>query len=235
MNYDPFIERDVDGIRAAIHDFRREHSSHDLFLAVARFAVLAYAPSQHAKHALIACLSAWDVREQLADRWDDLLIECAIYAAQSRQPWSEPPILDPPKLAADQRGDIDELRAAVDDGDRLRAERWLAKRIDDNDLERDFFTVVADDFADLGNKIIVANSVWRLAKLLGEKGRFATLRAGVWEMVAYKGERYVERGNALDRETLLARLIASDIESLHRCFLLLDAPEAIEQRVRDFL
>ena len=107
MFYDPFIERDVPAMRSAIADFRREHSSLDLFLAVARFAVLAYAPSQHAKHALLAALSAYDVREQLGDRWDELLVECAIYAAQSRQPWSEPPILDPPALDANQRGDID--------------------------------------------------------------------------------------------------------------------------------
>src|SRR5204862_7314303 len=131
---------------------------------------------------LIASLSAYDVRDAVGDRWDELLTEVAIYAAQSRQPWSEPPILDPPTLVSDQRGDIDELRAAVDAGDRLRAERWLAKRIDDDDLERDFFTVAADDFADLGNKIIVANSVWRLAKLVGEKGRIATIRAGVGEV-----------------------------------------------------
>jgi len=237
MNYDPFIERDVPGIRAAIAEFRREHSSHDLFLAVARFAVLAYAPSQHAKHALLASLSAFDVRDQVGDRWDELLTECAIYAAQSRQPWSEPPILDPPSLAPDQRGDIDELRAAVNEGDRLRAERWLAKRIDDDHLARDYFTVAVDDFEDLGHKLIIANAAWRLADLLGEKGRFATLRIGVWEMVAYKGERYEERGNALERDELLAKLVAGagDIESLHHVFLLMAARPEVEQRVRDYL
>jgi len=235
--YDPFIERDVPGIRAAIAAFRREHSSHDLFLAVARFAVLAYAPSQHAKHALIACLSAYAVRDQLGDRWDELLVECAIYAAQSRQPWSEPPILDPPALESDQRGDIEELRAAVDTADRLRAERWLAKRIDDVDLAHDYFTVAADDFEDLGHKLIVANAAWRLAGILGEKGRFATLRIGVWEMAAYKGERYEERGDAMEREELLAKLVAnaSDIESMHRVFLLMAAPDVVEPRVRDYL
>jgi len=224
-------------MRSAIAEFRREHSSHDLFLAVARFAVLAYAPSQHAKHALLAALSAYDVREQLGDRWDELLVECAIYAAQSRQPWSEPPILDPPALDASQRGDVDELRAAVDEGDRLRAERWLAKRIDDPDLARDYFTVAADDFEDLGHKLIVANAVWRLSEILGEKGRFATLRIGVLEMAAYKGERYVERGNAMDREALLAKLIASacDIEGLHRVFLLMSARAGVDRRVRDYL
>lgn len=235
--YDPFIERDVPAMRDAIAHFRREHSSHDLFLAVARFAVLAYAPSQHAKHALLAALSAYDVREQLGDRWDDLLIECAIYAAQSRQPWSEPPILDPPRLDASQRGDVDELRAAVDAGDRLRAERWLAKRIDDDDLVRDYFTVAADDFSDLGHKVIVANAAWRLSEILGEKGRFAALRIGVWEMAAYKGERYAERGEAIDRDTLLDQLIASanDLESLHRVFLLMSSRPEVDRRVRDYL
>lgn len=233
--YDPFIERDVDGIRAAIADFRSQHSSHDLFLAVARFAVLAYAPSQHAKHAFIACLSAYDVREQVGERWDELLVECAIYAAQSRQPWSEPPILDPPALAPDQRGDVDELRAAVDDGDRLRGERWLAKRIDDPDLARDYFAVAADDFADDGHKLIVANAAWRLAELLGEKGRFATLRVGVWEMTAYKATRYEERGIVAD--DLVDRLVAAaaDIESLHRAFLHFAAPESVRRRVDDYL
>jgi hypothetical protein len=235
--YDPFIERDVPGMRAALSAFRREHSSHDLFLAVARFAVLAYAPSQHAKHALISCLSAYDVREELGDRWDELLVECAIYAAQSRLPWSEPPILDPPALADDQRGDIDELRAAVDAGDRLRGERWLAKRMDDPDLAHDYFTVAADDFEDLGHKLIVANAAWRLADILGEKGRFATLRVGVWEMTAYKGQRYEERGGQVDRDALLARLVASadDLESLHRVFLFAAAREPVRSRIDDYL
>src|SRR5205823_806120 len=121
--------------------------------------------------------------------------------------------------------------------DRLRAERWLAKRIDDDDLERDYFTVAADDFDDLGHKLIIANAAWRLAGILGEKGRFATLRIGVWEMCAYKGERYVERGNAMKRDELLAKLVASadDIESFHRVFLLVAAPTIVEQRVRDYL
>src|SRR5947208_10789895 len=97
MFYDALIERDYDAARAAIRDFRNEHDSHELFLSVARFAVLAYAPSQHSKHALLACLAAYELREELgAAKYDDVLLECALYAAASRQPWSEPPILDPP-------------------------------------------------------------------------------------------------------------------------------------------
>lgn len=182
--YEPLIEREIARIDETALRFRREHSSEELFLAVARFAILAYAPSQHAKHALLAMLAAYELREESGERWDELLVECAKYAAQSRQPWSEPPLLDPPPVGPDQRRDVAELREAVAARDRLRAERWLAARIDDDDLARDLFAVASDDFEDLGHKLIVANAAWNLAPILGEKGRFASLRVAVWEMVA---------------------------------------------------
>ncbi|MFZ2490195.1 MAG: hypothetical protein WA208_01795, partial [Thermoanaerobaculia bacterium] len=84
--YESLIERDLDAIPAAVRQFRDDHSSDELFLAVARFAVLAYAPSGHSRHALLACLSARDVRDVAGERFDDLLIECARYAAESRRP-----------------------------------------------------------------------------------------------------------------------------------------------------
>ena len=92
--YDPLIERDLAAIPAAVNEFLSEHPLHDLYLAVARFAVLAYAPSQHAKRAVMACRAAWDLRDEAGDRWPDLIGECARYAAEARQPWSEPPIFD---------------------------------------------------------------------------------------------------------------------------------------------
>lgn len=246
--YDALIQRDLDGARAAIRDFRREHDSHELFLAVARFAVLAYAPSQHAKHALLACLSAYELREELGARYDDVLTECALYVASSRQPWSEPPILDPPAIDDDQRGDLGEIRAAIAEGDRLRAERWLAKRYEDPGFAADFFTVAADDFEDLGHKLIVAVAAWKLAAILGEKGRFATLRIAVWEWTAYRGERrFDDLGVALDPGSLAARLIddlvceKGSVVAAHAVFLL-DAALGAEPyaprvgtRVRDYL
>jgi hypothetical protein len=92
--YDPLIERDLAAIPAAVAEFLDEHRVHDLYLAVSRFAVLAYAPSQHSKRAVMACRAAWDLREEFGDRWPQLLIECATYAAEARHPWSEPPIFD---------------------------------------------------------------------------------------------------------------------------------------------
>jgi hypothetical protein len=234
--YESFLERDVAAIRGAIREFRSSHSVEDLFSDVARFAVLAYAPSQHAKHAVITCLSAHDV-----GLTDELLTECAIYAAGSRQPWSEPPISDPPEPA--ERTDIEELRDAIDEGDRLRAERWLAARL--GDATQDLFLAATDDFEDLGHKLIVSVSASRLAALFPEAARFATLRLAVWEMTSYRGERYEEQGVALDTETLFAHLIDAmveqqgDVVSAHAIFLL-DAAlqtdnEVVIRRVRDYL
>jgi hypothetical protein len=244
MFYDALIERDYEAARAAIHEYRNEHNSHDLFLAVTRFAVLAYAPSQHAKHALLACLAAYDLREELGPRYDDVLTECALYAASSRQPWSEPPILDPPPLEDDQRGDLGEIRAAMAEGDRLRAERWLAKRHADSDFAADFFTAAADDFEDLGHKLIVAQAAWKLAGVLGEKGWFAALRVAVWEWTAYRGRRFDEVGVALDPRSLAARLCDNfvcekgSIVAAHALFLLdaaLEVEPPVATRVRDYL
>ncbi len=222
--YEPLIERDIGRIRTAVAAFRSTHSSEELFLAVARFAILAYAPSQHAKHATLAAWSAYELRDELGEQWDELLLQCAIYAAQSRQPWSEPPLPDPPALAPDQRRDLDELREAIAEHDRLRGERWLAARIDDDALLPDLFTVASEDFEDLGHKLIVANAAAKLSAVLGEKGRFATLRIAVWEMVS-QGKGQKAEGRSGEPAALLERLIdrciaeKGSIESAHAVFL----------------
>jgi len=238
--YEPLIERDLEGARTAIATFLSDHTPHDLFLAVTRFALLAYAPSQHAKHALLACLAAYDLGEDAR-----VLTECAVYAGSSRQPWSEPPILDPPPPG--ERGDLAEIRAAIREADRHRAERWLALRYQDADFARDFFTIAADDFEDLGHKFIMAAAAWRLADLLGEQGRYATLRVAIWEWVAYRGRVYRETGVALPAQSLAMRLADNflceqgTLVAAHALFLLdavriaePHAPEAA-MRVRDYL
>ncbi|MEA2236704.1 MAG: hypothetical protein QOC81_1428 [Thermoanaerobaculia bacterium] len=225
MNYGPFIERDLAAIPAAVAAFRASHTAEETWIEVTRFAVLAFAPSEHSKHALLACLSAWDLREDLGERFDQAIVECAIYSAASRQPWSEPPMLDPPKLDDDQRGDVDELREAIAMSDRLRAERWLAKRYRDDDFAHDFFAVASDDFEDLGHKLIVANAAIRLADILGEKGRYAMLRVGVWEMVGVGSGESGAGNGSLDLDSLCAALVANvianegEIISAHALFL----------------
>lgn len=131
-------------------------------------------------------------------------------------------MLDPPRIEPHQRGDIEELREAIAAADRLRAGRWLAKRYDDDGFAADYLAVASDDFADLGHKLIVANAAMRLADLLGEKGRYAMLRVGVWEMVAVgHGELAVEGGSVVELDSLVANVIANDgdIVSAHALFL----------------
>ena len=228
--YEALLVRDEAATRRAVEDFGDDH---ELFLAVARFAVLAYAPSQHAKHAFLACLATYDLREELGASYRDMLTECAIYAGGSRLPWSEPPILDPPKV--EEEPDLD---AAIRDGDRLAAERWLAYHLDDPDLEQLYFEAAARDFEDLGHKLIVSKAAWRLVPILGEKGRFALLRTGIYEWTAYRGERFVEKGVKVDREQLIARIAQSegDFIATHN-LILLDAAlgTPVESRVLEYL
>jgi hypothetical protein len=247
--YEPLIGRELDAIPAAVRRFREAHSSDELWSAVARFAVLAYAPSQHLKHALLAIHAARHLEPLLGDRFDELLTECAIYAAGSRTPWSEPPIGDPPPLDPDQRADRGELREAVAARDRLRAERWLAARIGDERCAADLFSVATDDFEDYGHKLIVAVAVWRLAEHVPAPARFAALRPAVWELVSYDGPHYSERGASIDSRSLYARLMArciadeGSIASAHAIFLLdaavqasaIAEDESIRQRVSDYL
>jgi hypothetical protein len=231
MNYEPFLERDQAAIRETIREFRRDHTSDELFHEVARFAVLAYAPSQHAKHAVIACVSAHELRDHPS--YDELLTECAIYAAASRPPWSEPPITDPPKEEPPD-----------DASPRQRAEYWLAHHGSDANFSHQYFSTAAHDFEDLGHKLIVAVTAWKLATIFGQQGRYAALRIGAREMTAYDGH-YEEHGDALETQPLLERLIDNleasdgDIVSAHAIFLL-DAAlstedDAVIHRVRDYL
>lgn len=224
--YEALIERDEAAARRAIDAFDDDQQ---LFLAIARFAVLAYAPSQHAKHALLACLAAHDLREELGGRWRAMLTECAIYAGGSRLPWSEPPILEPPHVGGD---------APLDTHDRLAAERWLASHIDVADFEERYFDAASRDFEDLGHKLIVSRAAWRLVPILGEKGKFATLRVGVWEWCAYHGEEHESHGRRADAGALVANVLANrgSLESTHAVFLY-DAAlgTAGEERALDYL
>jgi hypothetical protein len=170
--YEHLIARELDEAAESARALEPE----DLYLATARFAVLAYAPSQHAKRAVMAARAVHDLRDELGERWVDLVVECARYVAESRQPWSEPPILDPP--AWSERGMLDDLARLAREGDRLGAERWLASRLSDSSL-RDELSGACD-----GDALLMAVTAFALESLLGAKGRFALLRMPIAEIVA---------------------------------------------------
>ena len=237
--YERLVERDLDAIPAAVRKFRQTESSGELFLAVARFAVLAYAPAQHAKHAFLAMLAAYELRNDYGDRWDDLLTECARYAAESRQPWSEPPILTPPQVDPREPHDIDALRAAVAARDRLAGERWLAAHLEDPALLDDLMTVAADDFEDFGHKVIVTSAAFKLAPILGKKGRYATLRCAVCEIVSRSEPPLSGLGPRLNgSERLIENAIAEEgsLEAMQLVFLYEAARgSCVFDRVCDYL
>jgi hypothetical protein len=213
MLYEPMLERDVAGIRRVAAEMLARDGATSLYESVARFAVLAFAPTQHCKHALLAALAVHELEPALGARFPEAVIEVAIYLAESRLPWSEPPILDPQPAVDGQPVDLDEVRTAVREGDRLRAERWLAARLDDPALVRDYFTVATDDFDDLGHKLIVSTAAWKLSSLLGERGRYGTLRVAACEWTAYRGETAEPKALAsTDRARLLAAIVARMIE-----------------------
>ena len=188
--YERLIERDLDAIAPAARAF---DSPDELFLAVARFAVLAYAPSQHAKRAVMCCRAAHELREGMGERWTDLLVECARYTAESRQPWSEPPFLEPPEPSDEDLG------TALASGDRLRAERWLSAHLEDPDLEQSLRAVAH------GDALLMTDTAFALLPILGEKGKFALLRMPIWEMVTDPDAR--------DPSGSLEELVARAVES----------------------
>jgi hypothetical protein len=225
--YEPMLARDIKAIPAAIRAYREEHSSEDLFRSVSRFAVLAASPSQHGKHALLACVAAREIEPEMQGQFDELLTECAIYAAQSRLPWSEPPISEPPEVAPDHPSSLDEIRASMEARDRIRGEQWLASLVQKGDVARDFFAAAVMDLSDFGHKLIVAVGLWKLSLFHEQPGSYRFLRAAIGEWTGYY-EAAAEQipGDEVIREELLRNVIddviATDgeMEAFHRLVLL---------------
>jgi hypothetical protein len=194
----PLIERELDAIPAAARAFAAERGVEGVAVAVARFAVIAHSTSQHGKRAVVAARSLFEVREEMGDRWFDMVVECARYASESRQPWSEPPIFEPPKPG--ERKHVSELRAALVSKDRRRAERWLAARLEDAD---DDLRIVAT-----GDALLLLETVAALEKVVGDTGRWVLLRLVIEELLADPGEvterieqlidRAIERRGSVD-------------------------------------
>lgn len=178
--YEPLIERDLEAIPSRAAEFAAAEGDQALFEAVARFAYLAYSPSQHGKHTLLAVMAAHDLREPLGDRFVELLAECAIYAAQSRQPWSEPPITDPPVVTDPDAP----LSRALDSRSRELGEQWLSARWRSEKFGEELFASAAQNLADFGHNVTVAAGVWRLAGLLGPADRYPLLRVALFEWLS---------------------------------------------------
>lgn len=207
--YEALIERDREAMTRQAAAFLANQSVDDLWVAVTRFAALAFAPSQHSRRALMACRAVFDLRRELGDRYAPFVIECARYAAASRRPWSEPPIVELPEPGV--AIGADELQAAIATKDRERAERWLAGRLAASESLEVLRRILT------GDALLTADSVLAIAPALGEKGAWSIYRLAIED--AFDAEP--EARSAASLESLLDDAIAENgsIESVRRVFL----------------
>lgn len=243
--YEPMLERDLDGTRSRAVDFAREHGPVDLFHAVSRFAALAFNPSQHGRHAFLATLSAWDLREACGERWVEMLAECAVYVAEGRLPWSAAPLLEAPPLEEQDRIDREGIRTALRERDRDLALRWLGARASRPGLIDDFFDAATADLGDDGHPLIVSVAAWKLSLLQDSHPSFAALRPAAEEWTAKReSEEPVSGDGSGTIRSIVTETIdrvagrGGDPESFHDLALLdaaleaaeLGAPDAVVQR-----
>lgn len=178
--YAAMLQRDFDEVRALSAGWLSRGEHDELFDAVSRFTALAYNPSQHGKHALLAAVAAGELRTMAGERWGALLIECAVYAASGRLPWSEAPMFEPPPA---EPGDasMDAIRKAVAGSDLPAAERWLAANLDVPSLAVDYFRAASDAPGDSGGPLITAVACWKLSEAQDRHPSWPALRPALVE------------------------------------------------------
>lgn len=208
--FEPLIERDFDRFDAAARAFAAQQSEEELWLTLTRFAVLAHSSSQHSKRAVLACRAAHEVREEAGGRWLELILECGRYAGESRQPWSEPPLLDAPAFDPAKRPSRDALREAIDAKDLPAAERWLAAR--GVDAGSDLRAVAR------GDALLVADAAIALLPLLGEKGSHALFRIVLTELIAADAED--DPGGSLEERIGRVAATRGAVDAVRSVFLL---------------
>lgn len=235
--YAAMLQREFDEVRELSAAWLGKGEDRDLFDAVSRFTALAFNPSQHGKHALLAAVAAGELREGLGDRWGALLIECAVYAASGRLPWSEAPMFEPP--AADLALDAtrESIRNAVATRDLAAAERWLAAKLEESTLAADYFQAAREAPGEMGGPLITAVACWKLSEAQDHHPSWPALRPALVEWCGAprgasappsddrdRGERAVAIAARLDAER-------GSIEALHE-LLYLDADLEAERLLR---
>lgn len=234
--YEPLIVRDLHAIPEAVRRDRDDHGEVETLDAILRFTILAHRTAQHSRHAMIAAMTAREILSRIRDT-ERLLVECAIYAAESRPPWTEPPLAEPPSADADPPATLEELRSALRSEDRPVLEQWLVTRMDHPDFPREFFAIATDDFADLGHRLIVSLTAWKAAAVFPPQARYSVLSVALSEWLVRaepETEGAEERSTDLDdlARSLVVTMVESggDLVAFHH-LALLDAAMQAEQIV----
>ena len=179
--YAAMLQRELDEVRelSAAWVARGEHR--ELFDAVSRFTALSFNPSQHGKHALLAAVAAGELREWLGERWGPVLIECAVYAASGRLPWSEAPMFEPPAVDPGLDATRESIRNAVAARDLAAAERWLAAKLGESTLAADYFQAAREAPGEMGGPLITAVACWKLSEAQDRHPSWPALRPALVE------------------------------------------------------
>jgi hypothetical protein len=179
--YAAMLQRDLDEVRKLSAAWLAKGEDRELFDAVSRFTALAFNPSQHGKHALLAAVAAGELREMLGEQWGALLIECAVYAASGRLPWSEAPMFEPPPADPARDATPESIRIAVADHDLSAAERWLAGRLGESSLAADYFRAAREAPGEPGGPLITAVACWKLSEAQDHHPSWPALRPALVE------------------------------------------------------
>ena len=179
--YAAMLQRELDEVRELSAAWLAKEEHRELFDAVSRFTALAFNPSQHGKNALLAAVAAGELREGLGERWGPVLIECAVYAASGRLPWSEAPMFEPPAADPGRDATREAIRNAVADRDLAAAERWLAAKLGESTLAEDYFRAAREAPGESGGPLITAVACWKLSEAQDHHPSWPALRPALVE------------------------------------------------------
>lgn len=232
--YEALLTRDLERAQGLVLKECRGSGTEAMRDSIMRFAVLAFSPSLHSRGAMYATLAAAELIEMFADPCP-LLAECARYLGESRIPWSEAPVTEPPRTADDQSTGDAAIDEAVRTEDLHAAERWLAALLREEAPATRFFDVASRHSGDEGYGFTTAVVSWKIASRFPAAVRFAVLRTAVLEWVkARSGPVSSERKG----EDAVAATIRSYVGSggqphLFSPLLVLDAARSAEELTSD--
>lgn len=179
--YEALLTREQDQLRTLVENLCRTEGSREALDYVLRFAVLAFSPTLHSRGAVYASLAALDLLDELPEP-SRVIIECATYAAETRLPWSEAPITDPPEVKGIDAANPRHLDVAIRSRDLRAAERWLAAAIEEDAPAVEFFDAAARFAGEEGFGFTTAAAAWRIASY-APAARFVSLRTALLEWV----------------------------------------------------
>jgi hypothetical protein len=221
--YEALLTREQDRLRTLVENLCRAEGNREALDYVLKFAVLAFSPTLHSRGAVYASLAALDLLDEMPNP-SDVIVECAGYAAETRLPWSEAPITDPPAVEGIDAANPRHLDDAVRTRDLRAAERWLAAAIREDAPAVEFFDAAARFAGEEGYGFTTAAAAWRIAAH-SPAARFVSLRTALLEWVRVRdgGARRADAATVEPRQVIDLYVMQKGRLELFAPLLVLDA------------